>query len=189
MRYYHRDDFTPSSPPQPPIPLLPPLLPIPPLPQLPTPLPSSLIPSPFCSCQDLWTEDLDALAAKLDEVEEEERRQEAEGNAGGKKKKDTKGRAGKGWSQVGLCRRVMVYLGCQGGALHGMEGPRKFSSDLFDIARCRKRKPMPLIAPKRLFFSSRKRWRPRNRRRSAAEWSPRSAPILWRKRWRRKSPR
>ena len=35
-------------------------------------------------------EDLDALAAKLDEVEEEERRLEAEGNAGGKKKKDDK---------------------------------------------------------------------------------------------------
>ena len=51
--------------------------------------------------QDLWEADLDALSKKLDEVEEEERRIEAEGNAGGKKKKDPKGRdKGKAWSQV-----------------------------------------------------------------------------------------
>ena len=44
---------------------------------------------------------MDALAKKLDEVEEEEKRSDAEGNAGGKKKKDPKGRgAVKGWTQV-----------------------------------------------------------------------------------------
>ena len=81
------------------------------------PLPASACPRVtfrFSFSQMLWIEDLDALASKLDEVEEEERRQEAEGNAGGKKKKDAKGRGGgKTWTQVSPLHRrqnVSFYL-------------------------------------------------------------------------------
>ena len=81
------------------------------------PLPASACPRVtfrFSFSQMLWIEDLDALASKLDEVEEEERRQEAEGNAGGKKKKEAKGRGGgKTWTQVSPRRRrqnVSFYL-------------------------------------------------------------------------------